>query len=167
MGRWFGLLVGVVVGCGGDVTPDPGAGASVAGTPEVGQMEGTPAGGLDDWLRDIEAGLPVMGDVVSDWRATQRSAVQLYVERQEYIEMYWGPSGRLQGEGGAPLAASVAGLETAFHEFMQALMAQPLDTARVRSAMDTMRVRIADVRSRGVESGLPLLPPGNTARSGG
>lgn len=175
MSRWVVMLFGFTVGCGGSgdrvavaeangpAVPEA-AGAEAA---EAGPIEGTPAGGLDDWLSDIEAGLPSVEEVATQPVPTQRGVVQLYVDRQEYIEMYWGPSGRLQGEGGAVLAEGVAELESAFHELIQSLLGQPPDTARVRSAMNTVTFRISDVRRVAAESGLLLVPPGNAAGSDG
>lgn len=161
------VLLGVLAtGCGAaDRAPDSGSGmaatADTAGRP-AGLIEGTPPGGLVDWVADIEAGMPpTMAELSANWGAMQRALLDLYVGRQEYLEMYWGPAGRLQGEGGAALGTAVLDLETAFHELLQAFSAQPMDTVRVAAAVGVIRERTRDVLRVAPESGLALVPPGN------
>ena len=156
----------LATGCGAaDRVPDEdsgtAAGVDTAGRP-AGLIEGTPPGGLVDWVAEIEAGLPTsMSEVSASWGAVQRALLDLYVGRQEYLEMYWGPGGRMQGEGGAVLGTAVLDLETAFHELLQAFSAQPMDTMRVAAAVGAMHERARDVLRVAPESGLTLVPPGN------
>src|SRR5919106_6276136 len=60
-------------------------------------IPGTPPGDLGEWVADIRngiAGVPKL--VASDAAAAQRAALDLYVTRQEYAEMYYGVDGRIR-----------------------------------------------------------------------
>ena len=57
----------------------------------------TPAGGLEDWIGEVEKGLADLPSLaVKDVGAAQKKAMDLYLSRQEYIEMYWGSGARLK-----------------------------------------------------------------------
>lgn len=134
----------------------------------LGRIEGTPPGDLDTWLTDIERGMDsALAAMDSGWVPAQRALLELYVGRQEYLEMYWGPSGRLQGEGGAELGERIVELESAFHELLQAFVSQPLDAERLERARGAVKSRIAEVRRVAPLSGLVLRPPPPGAAAGG
>lgn len=166
---WFGVAVAaaMAVACSEGEEPasdtQPADGRAVdMGAPGSGLIQGTPPGGLEDWLSEIEAGLPSSpGAPGEESRQVQRRLLDLYVGRQEYLEMYWGPTGRLQGEGGEALGEAILELETAFHELLQAHVREPLDTARFVSALQAAKARVAAVRVAAPQSGLVLVPPGN------
>jgi hypothetical protein len=166
----LGLVVALALaqaGCGDGGVPGTGGSAPAgAGDPEPSEgfrMEGTPAGGLETWLAAITTGMPTSGSALtSDWQAQHRQLLELYIGKQEYVEMYWGPNGRLQGEGGVALGQAVLDLETAFHEVLQRLVAVPLDTAGVLSAAAKVRQEAAAVWDAAALSGLPLVPPADS-----
>lgn len=167
---WVGLVLAsglAVAGCSRGVEPGTDAGARTAegeAGPAGGiRVEGTPPGGLESWLSDITSGMPTEGSALtSEWRVLQQRLLELYVGRQEYVEMYWGPNGRLQGEGGLALGQSVLDLETAFHGVLQAVASVPMDTSSVLSAAAEVKREAAAVWEAAKVSGLPLSPPPDT-----
>ncbi|MGD8277244.1 MAG: hypothetical protein PVH00_04425 [Gemmatimonadota bacterium] len=167
---WVGLVaIGALAlaGCGRGEGAEAAASAD-SSVVDAGQqggywVEGTPAGGLESWLSDIASEMPTDGSALtSQWQETHRTLLELYVGRQEFVEMYWGPHGRLQGEGGSALGQAVLDLETAFHEVLQGLVSVPLDTAAVLSAAARVKRQTAVVRDAAKESGLPLIPPADS-----
>ena len=70
--------------------------AAEQATPAVSLIPGTPEGDLGDWVQNIIDGTaPLPEEAKSDAGSAQRKALDLYVSRQEYIEMYYGPGGKL------------------------------------------------------------------------
>jgi hypothetical protein len=125
-------------------------------------IQGTPAGGISDWARDIQNGLRDLEEhAAQDAQAAQREALDLYVGRQEYIELYWGPSGRLLPAGGESLGEAVLHAETGFHELLQLLAASPIDTSRIRERVDTVTVRLERVLAAARSANATMIPPGN------
>lgn len=122
---------------------DQPAGASPV-TAAAGIIPGTPPGDLDAWVGDIRSGIaPLPAEARSDGGSAQRKALDLYVTRQEYIEMYYGPGGRLNAS--EPLGAEIELAETRFHELMQLLGKQPVDAPavdRAVSALDAQQARV-------------------------
>jgi len=81
---------------------------------------GTPAGGLRDWIAEVRQGLAsVPAQATSQSGDAQRRALDLYLTRQEYIEMYWGEGGRLTR--GRELAPAIEEAENRFHLLLAAL----------------------------------------------
>lgn len=158
----MGVVVAMACGAGETPQAEPPAevaasGGLAAGAGEL--IEGTPPGGLEDWLGDIEAGLSeAESGPGADPARLQRRLLDLYVGRQEYLEMYWGPSGRLQGAGGEALGDAIVQLEAAFHELLQAVVAEPVDAAGVRSWAAVTKRRAGEVRASALASGLELSP---------
>src|SRR5512142_505360 len=74
-------------------------GATVPATPfsaPTTLAAGTPAGGLHDWITDVRRGLQGVTETAAvDPTRASKAALDLYLTRQEYIEMYWGTAGRL------------------------------------------------------------------------
>lgn len=104
-----------------------------------GLIAGTPAGDLPQWAAEARQTLKTIGESLEADRASaHKQVLDLYVSRQEYMEMYYGPNGRMQPE--AVLADAVKLAETRFHELMRATGATPpapIDSIRGRiTALD-------------------------------
>ncbi len=139
---------------------------SAVAPPGTGLIQGTPAGGLEDWTREIKEGTRALtAQATTNAAAAQRRALDLYVGRQEYIEMYWGPQGRLKAATPA-LGASVLSAETAFHDLLQLLAFPPVDTMKMRTSVDTLALRMDRVLSEAKQANVPLMPPGNEPAHG-
>lgn len=67
-------------------------------------------------MSDIRAGLR---EVEAEPSAAGSRVVSLYVGRQEYIEMFYGPGGEITGQDHPALADAVMTQEATFHELMQ------------------------------------------------
>jgi hypothetical protein len=148
-----------------DVPAVEGSAADTTGS--VGLVANTPPGGLEDWARDITEGLRDLPNrVATDVSGAQRQALDLYVGRQEYIEMYWGPGRPLHPAADARLGEAVLSAEQKFHELLQMLAVQPTDTARVRSEVDSLAARLNRVIGIAKETGVALTPPGNRPVAG-
>src|SRR5262245_61248607 len=91
---------------------------------DSGLIRGTPPGDLEDWVKDMRAGLDTAAvELKTNRPAAQKRVVDLYASRQEYSEMYYGVNGRM---GPTPeLAESIKTAETRFHELMALLIASP------------------------------------------
>src|SRR5262245_49831258 len=90
--------------------------------PETGQaspatevIAGTPKGDLEDWVSEIRVGLDSVKGVTNRVEANRR-IVTLYATRQEFLEAYYGPTGRLSPT--ESLGTAVKTAETRFHELM-------------------------------------------------
>lgn len=122
----------------------------------------TPAGGLEDWVRDIREGMrDVPSLAATDPVVAQRRALDLYVGRQEYIEMYWGPGRVLHSPERPELGEAVLAAEQVFHNVLQALAVQPIDTSRVRAGVDSLAWRLGRVVEIAKDAGVTLIPAGN------
>jgi hypothetical protein len=96
----------------------PGAETSPGSGGADGLIQGTPAGGLGNWIEEIRTGLDTLPELASrDPAAAKNQALLLYVGRQEYIEIYYGTTGRAVKD--AELAESVMTAEARFHELLQ------------------------------------------------
>ncbi len=149
--RGFALLLCCAVAAcaeqGGTQNGDD-AGATV---PAGGLIAGTPDGDLDQWVTDIREGIkPLPQEAVVDGPAAQRKALDLYITRQEYIEMYYGPGGRLGAS--AELGTEIEAAEARFHELMQLLGKPPVEEAAARraaEALDAQQARVLEVWKQG------------------
>lgn len=113
--------------------------------PKAGLIPGTPAGDLGAWVGDIRTGLAdVRGLAASDPAAAQRKALDLYVTRQEYAEMYYGIDGRARATD--ELAQAIETAEERFHDLMKLLgtaKPAPSAVASVVSALDEQQAIVA------------------------
>lgn len=116
----------------------PEADTSQATAPAGGLIQGTPEGDLDRWVEDIITGIaPLPEEAKTDGAAAQGKALNLYVTRQEYIEMYYGPGGRLKAS--AELGTLIEDAEARFHDLMKLLGTKPVDVAAVEKAAVALR----------------------------
>ncbi|HEY0809994.1 MAG TPA: FTR1 family protein, partial [Longimicrobiales bacterium] len=122
---------------------------------------GTPDGDLGDWVNAIVDGVaPLPEQAKTDGAAAQRKALELYVTRQEYIEMYYGPGGKLNA---APeLGTEIESAEARFHELMQLLGAKPVDISAVEKATTALREQELRVQTSW-QRGNTRLPRGAAA----
>lgn len=135
--------------------------ASSSGGPSIslpnsgGLIPGTPEGDLADWAADIRAGLDEVSVLVAtDVAAAQRKALDLYVTRQEYAEMYYGVDGRNRATD--ELANAIETAEERFHVVMK-LLANPAPAlADVKSAVDALDEQQALVAKLWQQAGVSL-----------
>lgn len=177
------LLACAIAGCGEraasrgarevEATPSspPSSAGAAPGAPSVAgasaPVPGTPAGGLSDWITDIRRGIASLAAaVVRDAAAAQRRALDLYVSRQEYIELYYGPRGRLSSD--VRLGEAVQEAEQRFHELMRLLVGPPPpDSARVRAAVEALDAQLTAVERAARAAGAPPGPGRAAAGEGG
>jgi len=148
------LLAGALWGCGGPDAPDGGQDAA----PEAPSGSGTaasgiPAGGIQQWVGDIRSGLE---EIRSNPTASRSRVLDLYVGRQEYIEMYYGTNGQLTGADHPELAEAVLTQESLFHELMQITGAEEVDPEAVRSKVGELEAQTERVMELAREAGVPL-----------
>ncbi|MGQ0813106.1 MAG: hypothetical protein ACT4O1_01410 [Gemmatimonadota bacterium] len=121
--------------------------ASVDVPHNVQLIAGTPGGDLGDWVKDIRDGIATVAPLVAkDAAAAQRMALELYVTRQEYAEMYYGVAGRIKGS--AELAAAIETAEEHFHALMRLLANKTpaaADVERVVATLDEQQARVAEL----------------------
>src|SRR5688572_1665965 len=127
----------ILAGCSSERTPEaegaPPVSSAPGAGPTTGLIAGTPPGGLTQWVEEIRAGTSGLPELaITDPAAAQKKALDMYIGRQEYIEMYWGEGGRLTK--GSELGIAVKTAEDRFHELMQALpgSAGKVDSDKVR-----------------------------------
>jgi hypothetical protein len=127
-------------------------------------IQGTPPGGLVDWIADIRegtSGIEVLA--AEDATGAQRRALDLYVTRQEYLELYYGTNGRISSGVAVELGEAVMENETRFHEMLQLLAVTPVDTAAVRVKREELHAQMDRVLEQAQTVSIPLTPPGNPA----
>lgn len=106
--RWFATAAVTAVllvasACAADEGPEAGGDSAVETEAAAAGSEGsTPSDGTSAASYDPTA--------------VRKRVLDLYVTRQEYIEMYWGPGGRLAA--GESLGAAVEASEARFHDLM-------------------------------------------------
>jgi FTR1 family protein len=121
-----------------DTNEQPKTESSQAVAPSQGLIKGTPDGDLDTWVNDIVTGIePLPAEARTDGGAAQGKALNLYVTRQEYIEMYYGPGGRLNAS--TELGTAIEDAEARFHELMKLLGTTPVDVVAVENAVGALR----------------------------
>lgn len=132
--------------------------------PSADLIPGTPAGGLEDWVADIREGtVGIEVAAAEDATAAQRKALDLYVGRQEYLELYYGTNGRLTSGVEMELGEAVMENERRFHEMLQLLAVSPVDTAALRAKRDELHAQMDQVLELAKHVSVPLTPPGNAS----
>ncbi len=165
--RLFLVGLGLVgtAGCRGRVPAEANAAtrpqASGPAQPAFALVGGTPPGGLRAWIGDVRRGLkPIPAEAVRDPAGAQRAALELYLTRQEYIEMYWGVVGKLTR--GPALGPAVKEAETRFHRVLAELQpagpgqaAQPTVLGRDIASLGAQYDRVI---AEAEKAGVPLDP---------
>jgi len=157
------LLALTLSACGGAGPDSSGDGAlpgeeappETSHEPDDGALsvDGIPAGGIRQWVDDIRAGLD---EVRADPAASRPRVIDLYVGRQEYIEMYYGPNGELTGADHPELAEAVRAQEALFHELMGLTGAAEVDAAAVEAKVAEIEAQSERVMALAREAGVPL-----------
>ncbi|NIP57351.1 MAG: hypothetical protein GWM92_15655, partial [Gemmatimonadetes bacterium] len=151
------LLAGALWGCGEadapesgpDAAPEAPSGPGAAAAPG----SGIPTGGIQQWMADIRAGLE---EVRSNPAGSRSRVLDLYVGRQEYIEMYYGTNGQLTGADHPELAEAVLTQESLFHQLMQITGAAEVDPEAVRAKVAELETQTERVMELAREAGVPL-----------
>ncbi|HEX9108490.1 MAG TPA: hypothetical protein VF832_14700, partial [Longimicrobiales bacterium] len=127
-------------------------------------VAGTPAGGLRDWIGDVRRALrPLPATALRDASEAQKSALETYLTRQEYIEMYWGVTGKLTR--GPELGAAVKEAETRFHLILAQLQpGHAPDAARLRAGIESLSEQYDRVLAAAAAARVPLDPHALAAR---
>ncbi len=126
-----------------DSSAQPAQAASPASDTSL--IRGTPPGDLEEWVAYMRAGLDTVArEIKNDRAGAQKRVLDIYVTRQEYSEMYYGPGGRM---GPTPeLAESIKTAETRFHELMTLTGATPpASEAALRTAISAVQQQLARV----------------------
>ncbi len=162
---WVGavLLAGLAAGCGTEGQAEGAPAADDAGRMEAAGAElikGTPPGGLVDWVEEIREGTVLLEEMaLEDRGVAQRAALDLYIGRQEYLELYYGTAGR---EIGSPaLGEAVIEAEARFHALLQLLSSDPVDTAAVRAGTAGLHEQLDVVLAEAKAANVPAVLPGN------
>lgn len=120
----------------------PAAGVSV---PNNGLIPGTLPGDLGDWVEQIRSGIATLpAESQKDAPAAQRKAIQLYVSRQEYNEMYYGTEGRIHTNS-PELGKAIETAEAHFHTLMRLLGTPHPARESVQAAVDALDAQQAHV----------------------
>lgn len=154
---------------GHDSLPAGGAAVVPGGGPSAsGEVPGTPEGGLERWVDEVRSGVAGLPELASrDPAAAKNQALQLYVTRQEYIEIYYGSGGRAVRD--AALAEAVTTAESRFHDLLRILnpASGGVDCAAVRPAVGALNDQYDRVLRRARELGVDLgrleLPAGGAS----
>lgn len=161
------LLLGFLAGCGGgdsegapSATDQPASEAAsedagaAAGAEEPPPSSGIPEGGLEQWVEDIRGELDAIAS--GDLSGARSQVLNLYVGRQEYIEMFYGPGGQFTGRDHPELARAVTAQETLFHDLMELTAREKPDPVAVGAKLDELRAQLDRVMSLAGEAGVPL-----------
>lgn len=158
------LLVSAAGACGGeDSAPDGATDGSTVETPESASGQGedavpapteVPEGGLEQWVTDIRRGLE---DVELNPRDSQDEVEELYRQRQEPIEAFYGAGGEITGDDYPSLADAVAEQDARFQDLME-LTGTTLQIQRERILGAVQELRLALNRTLEIarETDLPL-----------
>lgn len=126
-----------------------------------GLIPGTPPGGLAQWVEDIRTGLEAVPAQAAEDRAlAQRTALDLYIGRQEYLELYYGEVGRFKAT--QALADAITADERAFHRILE--MVNPAAAGRptpeqIQAQIDTLDARLDEVMEEAEAAGVDVSEP--------
>ena len=157
-------LACVVAACGTDAPAQDDV--TLPAAPAAERLAGTPDGGLRSWVRDIRTGTT---DLVErfreDRKSAEKTAVDLYVNRQEWLERYWGTYGLLTQSVAPSLGQAVMDAEARFHELLTILTEPEATESRVEEAVRALDAQLEQVLSESEAANVPLVPPADTAIS--
>lgn len=167
MPRAANLIAIITVACAnGEPTPNangtPAAQeAAPAAASAAQRIPGTPEGGLEQWVSDIRTGLADLPRRASqDAEAAGKLTVDLYVNRQEWLERYWGTYGLLTQDVAPALGRAVMDAEARFHELMILMTgAEAPGEEKVAAAFAALNAQLDQVLARAAEANVPLVPP--------
>lgn len=140
-------LLAILIACEPKAEPPAQEAAVPAPPAEPGLVAGTPEGDLEEWIADVQNGLDTVAQQGAGNSAEMhRRVLDLYVSRQEYIEMYYGPGGRLTPT--PQLSEAVKLAETRFHEVMRLTGSTPPGEATaIAKAIGDLKTQYAVVLS--------------------
>ena len=134
---------------------NPTGAASISMPNSGGMIPGTPEGDLADWVGDIRAGIAEVSRLAAtDVAGAQKKALDLYVTRQEYSEMYYGIDGR--NKATAELSDAIETAEEHFHVVMKLLANPNPALAELKSALSALDTQQALVAKLWKQSGVTL-----------
>lgn len=126
--------------------------ANAVSVPNDGLLPGTPAGDEGDWITEIRQGIkaiPAMAE--KDAPAAQKRALELYVTRQEYSEMYYGVNGR--NKVSDEMGKEIATAEERFHDLLKLLGTKSPSKGDVTTAVEALDKQQAIVLDMWTASG--------------
>jgi hypothetical protein len=122
-------------------TPPVAKPAAAAEPATVELIPGTPSGDLEQWVAEMRTSLEtIKREAATDLPSAHRRTLDLYVTRQEYLEMYYGPGQRMAAP--AELGAAVKLNEDYFHALMGLTGAQPPSSAA------SVQAAVADIEKQ-------------------
>ena len=123
------------------------------------RLEGTPEGGLAEWVADMKSGLDtVVTTAVRDRSVAQRAVLDVYVNRQEWLERYYGRYGSLQPDTTSTLGSAVMEAEARFHDLLTLVSAESVDSAQVAQAVTAVHVELDRVLAEAARTEVPPVP---------
>lgn len=145
------LAAGLMGGCQQEQPATEQAAPEPVATGE-GLIPNTPAGDLEQWLADMKSALAELTKEIDTNRAeAHKRVLDLYVSRQEYAEMYYGPSGRMGPE--PALAEAVKANENRFHDLMRLTGSVPAASSdSIKVAVKALADQITVVESNAQKS---------------
>ena len=160
----FASLLAVLMGCEPKAEPPAQEAALPAPAAGTGLVAGTPEGDLEEWIADVQNGLETAAQQATGNSAEMhRRVLDLYVSRQEYIEMYYGPGGRLMPT--PQLADAVKLAETRFHEVMRLTGTTPPAAApAIARAIGDLKTQYAVVLSEAKQTPTRLREAAGSAQ---
>jgi hypothetical protein len=136
--------------------------------PAAERLAGTPEGGLHTWVQDIRSGTNDLAERFrQDPKEAEKTAVDLYVNRQEWLERYWGTYGVLTQSVAPELGQAVMDAEARFHELLTVLTGSDATAVGVDEAVQALDRQLELVVEKSQAANVPLSPPGETPASGG
>ncbi len=144
--RFALLAAAFAAACSGDSRPQTTPATPPAAERPVARIDGTPEGGLVEWVADMQAGLDTVVVVAQrDRDAAQRVVLDVYVNRQEWLERYYGKYGALQADTASALGTAVMDAEARFHTLLTLVASEGADSAAIATAVSSVRAELGRV----------------------
>lgn len=164
-----GLSLLVLGACApADADPAEGSAEAPAATSPAADttlFAGTPAGGMEQWIGEIRAGVDSLPELAErDPAAAKNLALTLYVSRQEYVELYYGTTARAARD--AELNEAVMTAEARFHDLLRVVNTPEgaIDTAALEAAGSALseqyEVVLERARALGIDTSRLVLAGG-------